>query len=39
MKNLVVEKQKMLDKWATLTFGIMTLASLLLSLAILWFNS
>lgn len=38
MKNVTIEKQKMLQKWANLIFGLMTLSSLILSLAILWLN-
>jgi hypothetical protein len=38
MKNITPEKQKMMNKWANLIFGFMTLSSLMLSLAILWLN-
>lgn len=38
MKNVNIEKQKMLQKWANLMFGFMTLSSLILSLVILWLN-
>jgi len=39
MKNVMIEKHKILDKWANLIFAIMTIASLLLSLTVLWLNS
>jgi hypothetical protein len=38
MKNINHEKQKMLQKWANLIFGLLTVSSLLISLAILWLN-
>lgn len=38
MKNVAAEKQKMLQKWANLIFGLLTVSSLIISLAILWLN-
>jgi len=38
MKSVVIEKHKILDKWANLIFAIMTVSSFLLSLGILWVN-
>ncbi len=39
MKNYIEEKQKMLKKWANLIFAFIALASLFVSLILIWLNS